>query len=119
MTFSWRDFQIWFEGFSENIEGSPSDTQWRRVCKRIAEVGSGPEAAAPVAVQAVAPAAPPVEAKPKRPTIAQWRRQFIDEMQELGYDPETAKEMMPPKIDTAIDPAAAARMEHAGGGAMH
>jgi len=119
MTFSWRDFQIWFEGFSENIEGSPSEKQWERVCKRIADVSGGPDVPAPV--QAVVPAAPPAEPKQKRLTLTQWRKQFIETLmdEQFGYDPDTAREMLPGKIDTSIDPAVAARMEHAGGGAMH
>lgn len=36
------EFKAWFEGFSENISGSPSKKQWERICARVAEIDGMP-----------------------------------------------------------------------------
>jgi hypothetical protein len=59
--FSWRDFQIWFEGFSENVKGSPNAKQWERIRAQIARIdGAGPPVAKPAKPQLVRPPAPVV-----------------------------------------------------------
>lgn len=117
--FCWRDFQIWFEGFSENIENAPSGKQWTRIKEQIARVDGGSSAPAPIPSAPVQETAAP-DPKPKRRTVAMWQQEFVKHLvDELGYDPESAREMVPPKIDTTIDPASAARTVHTTGGALN
>lgn len=37
-----HEFKAWFEGFTENIIGTPTDLQWRRVRERVAEINGQP-----------------------------------------------------------------------------
>lgn len=32
------EFKAWFEGFTENIDGTPSKKQWERIQARVAEI---------------------------------------------------------------------------------
>lgn len=32
------EFKAWFEGFSETMEGAPSEKQWERIKARVAEI---------------------------------------------------------------------------------
>lgn len=32
------EFKAWFDGFTESMEGRPTDKQWRRIKKRVSEI---------------------------------------------------------------------------------
>lgn len=36
------EFKAWFEGFTENIDGRPSEKQWARICKRMKDIDGSP-----------------------------------------------------------------------------
>ncbi len=42
-----NEFKAWFQGFSEGIEGQPTEAQWQRVCERVNEI-DGKETTYPV-----------------------------------------------------------------------
>lgn len=33
-----QEFKAWFEGYVENIGSAPSESQWRRIKKRVSEI---------------------------------------------------------------------------------
>lgn len=36
------EFKAWFEGFTEDMNGPPSQRQWKRIKKRVSEITSEP-----------------------------------------------------------------------------
>lgn len=36
------EFRAWFEGFTENLDGTPNDKQWKRIKKRVSEITPDP-----------------------------------------------------------------------------
>lgn len=58
------EFLAWFDGFSENIEGAPTEKQWTRIKERIARLAPSEALStlqprtAPVVAQIMAAAAP-------------------------------------------------------------
>lgn len=36
------EFKAWFEGFTEALDGTPSDEQWKRIKTRVAEIDGRP-----------------------------------------------------------------------------
>jgi len=36
------EFKAWFEGFTEDMNGPPSERQWKRIKKRVSEITSDP-----------------------------------------------------------------------------
>lgn len=49
------EFKAWFDGFSEGIESLPTETQWKRIKARVAEI-DGVAISYPVFVQRYWPA---------------------------------------------------------------
>ena len=77
--FSWRDFQIWFEGFAENVKRRPDTKQWERIKEQIARIdGSGPPAAKPAKPQLVRPQPAP------SPSIPQTQEEYEEETRRLA-----------------------------------
>lgn len=37
-----QEFKAWFDGFTEALEGTPSDKQWDRIKARVAEIDNTP-----------------------------------------------------------------------------
>lgn len=133
MTTAFHDFLTWFDGWSENIETVPTERQWGRLKEKLAEVraaGPAPAAAAVIVAERngvqTAPGLPPVDEggpiRPRKektatpvPVRATWLAKFKGHlMDQYGYDPESAQEMVPPmgQIDPASDPVAAANAAH-------
>ena len=101
---SLRDFLNWFEGFAENIEAAPTAKQWQRIVATIADLQSAPaEAEAVVANHAT------TEPVGGAGTTAWWKSQVLAALEEQGYDPESAREVMAMiPIDLNADPQAVA-----------
>lgn len=36
------EFKAWFEGFTEDMDGAPSEKQWERIKSRVGEVNGAP-----------------------------------------------------------------------------
>lgn len=36
------EFKAWFEGFTESLDGAPSEKQWKRIKARVAEIDGTP-----------------------------------------------------------------------------
>lgn len=36
------EFKAWFSGFTEGLEGTPTEKQWERICKRVEEIDGTP-----------------------------------------------------------------------------
>ena len=32
------EFKAWFEGFTEEMKGTPTAAQWKKICQRVAEI---------------------------------------------------------------------------------
>lgn len=118
-----RDFLNWFEGFSENLDKAPNAKQWAKIKERLLalkDYAEAAEAAAPpvstsVAVQAQAspgvPAPPQNESADPVPggthTTERWKRQVKAALEEAGFDPESAAEVIAGKgfvVDLNADP---------------
>ena len=37
-----QEFKAWFEGFTENLEGTPNEMQWKKIQKRVKEIDDAP-----------------------------------------------------------------------------
>jgi len=37
-----QEFKAWFEGFTENVKGSPTEKQWKRIQERVGEITPEP-----------------------------------------------------------------------------
>ncbi|RJO66990.1 MAG: hypothetical protein C4523_10890 [Myxococcales bacterium] len=37
-----QEFKAWFDGFTEALEGTPTDDQWKRIKARVAEIDGKP-----------------------------------------------------------------------------
>lgn len=37
-----QEFKAWFEGFTENMKGAPSEKAWKRIQERVAEITEKP-----------------------------------------------------------------------------
>ena len=37
-----QEFKAWFEGFSENIDGAPTDKQWKKIKAKVGEIDNTP-----------------------------------------------------------------------------
>lgn len=99
---SLRRFLDWFEGYAENIDKCPNDKQWQRIVSKITELQSAPQESAAVEQAQAEPIG-------GAGTTAWWKKQVLAELEEQGYDPESAKEvlaMIP--IDLNADPQAVA-----------
>jgi hypothetical protein len=46
-----QEFKAWFEGFSEGIEGTPTQAQWKKVCERVKAIVPAPPVSYPVYVE--------------------------------------------------------------------
>lgn len=115
-----KTFFAWFQGYTEDIDGAPSERQWKRIKGQIdelAKVIQGAPVAAPAIggtiplSHAVEPAPKP---KPKPTNISEWLLQYKEALVELGLDEESAVDFTeeygednPPNI--ALDPAAEAK----------
>lgn len=132
---TFHDFLTWFDGWSENIEETPSARQWERLRQKIDEVreAAAPPAMEPPRVQSTVhlistandPGGAGTGRQPSRPKVVKqadprtaWITRYKATLMDLGYDAESAHEMMPRggigAIDPASDPVAAARAAHAG-----
>ena len=36
------EFKAWFDGFTEEMKGAPTEKQWKRICKRVDEIDDKP-----------------------------------------------------------------------------
>ena len=127
---SFHDFLTWFDGWSENIEGQPSEKQWARLCAKVADVRAVQPAPEPAAIRVQAPVVashaddeiePEMERRERPLKVVRkvdprigWRAKFLGTLMEIGYDQDSANEMMPANFDPASDPAGAARAAHSG-----
>ena len=103
---SLRDFMNWFEGFSENIEDAPTPKQWEKIKDRLSllkDCGEAQFITVPV----------PGELDPNvggTHTTAIWRKKVKASLEELGYDPDSAMEVLATiPTDLNADPGAIAR----------
>lgn len=37
-----QEFKAWFEGFTENLDGPPSERQWKRIVEKIGKIADAP-----------------------------------------------------------------------------
>ena len=37
-----QEFKAWFEGFTENLDGTPNAKQWKRIQKRVQDINGTP-----------------------------------------------------------------------------
>jgi hypothetical protein len=102
-----RDFLNWFEGKSEDIEDAPTAKQWARIKEKLlalkAEVDANGD---PVQ------AAPPVSTEPigGAHTTEWWKKQVAIALEEEGYDPASAQDVLSTiPVDLNADPAAVAK----------
>ncbi len=97
-----RRFLDWFEGYAENIDKCPTEKQWQRIVSKIADLQSAPDEAV-VANHATS------EPVGGAGTTAWWKNQVLAALEEQGYDPESAREVMAMiPIDLNADPQAVA-----------
>ena len=98
---SLRDFLNWFEGISENIEEAPTPAQWAKIHQRLMALKETPDG------QHIAPTAP---VPGGTQVTAHWRLRVKAALEELGYDPESAMEVLATiPVDLNADPATVAR----------
>jgi len=96
---SLRDFLNWFEGFSDNIEKAPTERQWGKIVAKIADLRSAPADEAVVAQSAT------TEPIGGAGTTAWWKSQVLAALEEQGYDPESAREVLASiTVDLNADP---------------
>ena len=105
---SLRDFLNWFEGISENIEEAPTPAQWAKIHQRLMALKETPDG------QHIAPTAPVANGVDPVPggtqVTAHWRSRVKAALEELGYDPESAMEVLATiPVDLNADPATVAR----------
>ena len=42
------EFKAWFEGYTENMDGTPNKQQWERICARVKEIVDAPAMSYPI-----------------------------------------------------------------------
>lgn len=121
-----KSFCDWFEGLEDILDGKlPNEKQWAKLIERVgrlrADVGNGsatnvirPEGAAAIIVNDVDPN-PAGTA-----TTAKWKNRVKAALEEQGYDPESAAEVLAAPgfvVDLNVEPAAmAARLVNGASG---
>lgn len=115
---TFHDFLVWFDGWSENIEGQPTAKQWDRLRAKVGEVRAVEPENLPTVYAGPAPAPQPTAELVVKNEM-QWQSVFMGALCEMGYDPESAREMFASykgereTIDITANAAAAARTMHA------
>lgn len=111
---TFHDFLVWFDGWSENIEGQPSSKQWERLKAKVSEVRNVEPvpSAVPLVPQAANHSEPTGLKTPT--TEREWRTRFLGVLVETaGMDMESAGEVWSDykaknTINLALDPEMAA-----------
>ena len=88
-----RDFLFWYEGFAENVDEQPTPTQWSRIKDRLGRLKEEVLAVPVSATSASAAPAPAVQTSTEH-TVWSWRRDVKAALEEHGYDPESADEVL-------------------------
>ena len=88
-----RDFLFWYEGFAENVAEQPTPTQWSRIKDRLGRLKEEVLAAPIMAPSASAAPAPVVQTSTEH-TAWSWKRDVKAALEEHGYDPESADEVL-------------------------
>lgn len=111
---TFHDFLVWFDGWAENIDGTPTEKQWTRLKAKVAEVRSATPQPAAVIVHernGVQTAGPLPPAEPRKPTnLREWKAEFTGRLIEQGVDLESARDILDgyceemPNIDITTDP---------------
>jgi truncated hemoglobin YjbI len=103
-------FLSWFEGFAENVENSPTASQWERIKAKIADITDDEPASAAPSQASKRRAPVPIKIE----TRSQWIGAYKAAMMEQGIDYESASEILNGReIDIAMDPVAAAMQDKA------
>lgn len=105
-----RDFLNWFDGFQENIETAPSEKQWGRVRERIEALRAADAASPSPPVPPIPQAALVPTSNPTPRTSEIWLAAAKKALEDMGCDPDTAREMLPEfTVDLDIEPSDAAK----------